>query len=231
MLSTVNHSDNFLESVWSFSAGWRCVFQNQTTPRNALGICLGVCLENRKILYSGKFEAQSSSMHKDIGIVRAACPWSNSFHQTEKRCKERRKRNCFMHRFGIKSDLKMMVDKNSLQLNLLDIAKHTPCLTQLQCRRSLFGNCFLAAAKFHFLLAHVKLYFVVFWHLGNSVNFPLVGLNATLVFAVAVQDVLSPQSWSAQRCRAGVSRKSRRYRTLTPYLQGKLELLELENST
>lgn len=28
-----------------------------------------------------------------------------------------------MHRFGIKSDLKMMVDKTSLQLNLLDIAK------------------------------------------------------------------------------------------------------------
>lgn len=61
----------------------------------------------------------------------------------------------------------------------------------------------------------------ILWFFGTLVIvliFPLVGLNATLVFAVTVQDVLSPQSWSAQRCRAGVSRKSRRYRTLTPYL-------------
>lgn len=31
-----------------------------------------------------------------------------------------------MHRFGMKSGLKRIVDKNSLQINLLDIAAHMP---------------------------------------------------------------------------------------------------------
>lgn len=56
MLTTVNHGDDVLDSVCSFSASGSSVFKTQAIPRKTLGISLGLCLENGKIVYGGSFQ-------------------------------------------------------------------------------------------------------------------------------------------------------------------------------
>lgn len=106
-----------------------------------------------------------------------------------------------MLRFTLISGLKKVVDKNRLQVNLLDIADHT--LFHLAC--SVTGHSLIAARRslaaaklsflscFAFFFKLTKAIFYGFWQLGNIVHSPPVGLNAAFVlFAVRIQDVLSP---------------------------------------
>lgn len=103
-----------------------------------------------------------------------------------------------MLRFALISGLKKMVYKSRLQVNLLDILIICFISSHLWCHRSFFDSCFLLCGCcyifFFFFLILTKVIFCGFSQLDNIVHFPPVGLNAAFVlFAVTIQDVLSPQ--------------------------------------